>query len=131
MIRASCAILAAALLSGCASGFNRPVSSVDAPSDAIGVQKVDLDLHSFYFEPNRIVVHTGRPVDIALRNRSILVPHNFSIDNAALKVDVNKWGPGTAHARFTAPAPGEYRFFCDVDGHGKKKGMAGTLVVVP
>jgi plastocyanin len=121
-----------ALLScGCASGLKRPLSSVDARTDANGVQLVDVDLHSYYFEPNRIVVKSGRPVDLTLRNRSFIVPHNFSIHDPALTVDVNKWGPGAAHARFTAPAPGEYRFFCDVDAHGKKKGMAGTLVVVP
>lgn len=124
-------LMVAMLTSGCTSGLKRPVSSIEAPISENGVQRVDVDLHSYYFEPNRIVVHSGKPVDVVLRNRSLIVPHNFSIRDSVLKVDVNKWGPGAAHARFTAPAPGEYRFFCDVDAHGRKHGMAGTLVVVP
>ena len=123
--------IGATLACGCTSGMKRPVSSIDAPMNENGVQRVDVDLHTYYFEPNRIVVHSGKPVDLVLRNRSLIVPHNFSIKDSTLKVDVNKWGPGAAHARFTAPAPGEYRFFCDVDSHGRKHGMAGTLVVVP
>lgn len=133
MIRAPVRIaILLALLSGCASssGLNRPVVSVDAQQDKNGVQLAEIDMHSYYFEPNRIVVHAGRPVDLTIRNRAIFVPHNFSIHATGLMVDVDKWGPGTAHARFTAPEPGEYKFFCHVDEHGKK-GMAGTLVVVP
>jgi len=118
------------LAGGCASGLGRPATSLDATPDSHGVQRADVDLHSFYFEPNRIVVHSGRPVDLTIRNRSIFVPHNFSIVDSAFTVEVDKWGLGSAHARFTAPEPGEYRFFCHVDSHGKK-GMAGTLVVIP
>lgn len=122
-------VLFVALLSGCASGLGRPVVSIDAVPDAAGVQRVDLDLHSYYFKPNRIVVKTGRPVELTIRNRSIFIPHNFTIADEALNVEADKWGIGSRHVRFTAPAPGEYRFFCHVDAHGKK-GMAGTLVVV-
>ncbi|HET9325922.1 MAG TPA: cupredoxin domain-containing protein [Candidatus Eisenbacteria bacterium] len=131
MARAPAATLAALiLLGGCASGLNRPVVSVEANTDANGVQHVEVNMHSFYFEPNRIVVHAGKPVDLEFKNRSIFVPHNFTIHEEGLTVDVDKWGLGSAHARFTAPEPGEYRFFCHVGEHGKK-GMVGTLVVVP
>jgi len=131
MLRILVPSLLVGALAGCATGFSRPVSSADAVADAQGVQRVAVAMHSFYFEPNRIVVHAGRPVDLTIHNRSIFVPHNFSIQDPALQVDVDKWGLGAAHARFTAPAPGEYHFFCHVDSHGRKKGMTGTLVVVP
>ena len=122
-------VLLAVLLIGCASGLHPPVVSVQATPDAQGVQRVDVELHSFYFKPNRIVVHSGRPVELTIRNRSIIVPHSFTIADSALAVDVSKWGVGAHRVRFTAPGPGEYRFFCHVDSHGKK-GMTGTLVVV-
>ncbi len=118
------------LLAGCASGLKRPVDSVDAVTDARGVQRVEVDLHSFYFKPNRIVVHAGRPVELTVRNRSLLVPHNLTVADSALSFSVDKWGPGSAHVRFTPQAPGEYEFFCHEDHHAKK-GMKGTLVVVP
>jgi uncharacterized cupredoxin-like copper-binding protein len=126
------AILAISLLLvvGCASGLGRPVTSVEPTPDADGVQRVSVDLHSFYFHPNRIVVKSGRPVELTVHNRAVLVPHELEIDSPGLRLELKKWGFGSARARFTAPQPGEYRFACHVDGHAKK-GMAGTLVVVP
>ncbi len=123
-------LAAAALSAGCASGLGRPVTTAEAVIDAAGVQRVSVDMHSFYFEPNRIVVHAGRPVELVLRNRSIVVPHNFTIADSALEVSVSRWGPGARRVRFTPTVSGEYRFFCHVDGHAKK-GMTGTLVVEP
>lgn len=120
-----------ALLCGCTSGLKRPVVSADAVADPQGVQRLDVDMHSFYFDPNRIVVHAGRPVELKIRNRSIIVPHNFSISDSTLNVSVNKWGFGSATARFTPKVPGEYEIYCHVDDHGGKKGMTGKLVVQP
>jgi plastocyanin len=118
------------LVCGCASGLHRPVSSMDAVTDTQGVQRVQLDLHTYYFKPNRIVVHAGHPVEIVLHNRALIVPHNFSVSDSALKVSVDKWGTGTAVARFTPKVAGEYRFYCDEHGHAGH-GMTGTLVVLP
>jgi plastocyanin len=118
------------LSAGCASGLHRPVSSTDAVTDGNGVQRVNVDMHTFYFKPNRIVVHAGRPVEMVLRNRALVVPHNFSVQDPSIAVSVNKWGPGTAIVRFTPKTPGEYAFHCDEHGH-EAKGMTGTLVVVP
>ena len=125
-------LLAALLVlsAGCASGLHRPVSSVEAVTDREGVQRVDVDLHSFYFEPNRIVVHAGLPVELVLRNRALVVPHNFTVRDSSLAVSVDKWGPGSARVRFTPRTPGEYGFYCDEHGHAAK-GMTGTLVVLP
>jgi plastocyanin len=118
------------LLIACTSGIGRPVVSVEATLDADGVQRVGLDMHSYYFEPNRIVVRSGHPVEIILHNSSHLVPHNFTISEPGLSVSESKWGWGSDRVRFTPATPGEYRFFCHVDGH-EKKGMTGTLVVLP
>jgi plastocyanin len=118
------------LLLGCASGLHRPLTSAVAVTDASGVQRIAVDLHSFYFVPNRIVVHAGRPVELVVRNRSLVVPHNFTIVDSSLSVSVDKWGPGSSRVRFTPSTPGEYEFYCHVHGHAKK-GMKGTLVVEP
>ena len=118
------------LMSGCASGLKRPVTSIEAVTDASGVQRVAVDLHSFYIKPSRIVVHAGRPVELTVRNRAVLVPHNFSVPDPSIAVEVNKWGLGAHKVTFTPKVVGEYQFFCDVDSHAKK-GMRGVLVVVP
>lgn len=116
-------------LSGCTSGLARPVVTVEAVTEG-GVQRVDVDMHSYYFEPNRIIVHAGWPVELVLRNRSILIPHNFTLADSALAIDRNVWAPGAHRVRFTPEVPGVYEFFCHVDHHAKK-GMTGTLVVIP
>jgi len=122
--------VASIIASGCASGLSRPVRSVEAVTRSDGVQQVDIDLHSFYFDPNRIVVHAGRPVELVLRNRSILVPHNLTLVDSTLSIDRNVWAPGAHRVRFTPRVPGEYEFFCHVDHHAAK-GMRGTIVVEP
>jgi len=106
------------------------VSSAEAVTAADGVQRVDVDLHSFYFEPNRIIVRAGRAVELVLRNRSILVPHNMTLADSTFSIDRNVWAPGAHRVRFTPRVPGEYEFFCHVGRHAAK-GMKGTLVVLP
>jgi plastocyanin len=128
------AVLLIALVStGCASGLKRPVQEVTAASDPQGVQRVTLDAHTFYFEPNRIVVKAGHPVEITIHNRAMMVPHNFTLKAPDGGLDVEKdvrWFGGHGVVRFTPDKPGEYQFYCDKDSH-MRKGMKGTLVVQP
>ena len=126
------AIAALALLvaASCSSGLRRPVASVDVQPDPQGVQRVEVAFHSFYFEPNRIVVHANKPVELVFKNHSWFVPHNFTIIDPDAAVN-RSLGPFGHHVvRLTPTRPGEYEFFCHVDGHAKK-GMKGTLVVEP
>ena len=117
------------LLAGCASGLKRPVASVEIEPGHLGIQRVVVSMHSYYFKPNRIVVHAGHPVELVLKNRARLIPHNFTIADPSLAVDESAW-LRTGHVRFTPRTLGTYTFFCHVDHHAKK-GMTGTLVVVP
>lgn len=121
--------LFALLLVGCSSGLDRPVVSVDASVDADGVQRVKVDMHSYYFEPNRIVVHKGKPVELVLHNCSHIVPHNFTLVGGGVSVNESEWGWGSTKVQFTPETEGEFRFFCHKGSH-EKKGMVGTLVVV-
>jgi plastocyanin len=129
------AVLAAALTAGCAGtkGSEIPVTEVTAKPDAKGVQVVDVEVHSYYYEPSRIVVEAGKPVELVLHFKSLFVPHNFTCEYPEAGIEVSR-STGflsfhrTKRARFTPTAPGEYRFYCHVGSH-RKKGMAGTLVV--
>ena len=119
---------------GCGtSGSNIPVTEVTAKSDASGVQRVDVDVHSFYFKPSRIVVQAGKPVEMTFHFKSFFTPHNFTCNepDAGIKVDQSAGFMSfhkTKHATFTPTKPGEYHFHCGVDSH-MRKGMAGTIVV--
>src|SRR5205823_3669143 len=127
-LRAALAIVA---ITGCASGLNRPVREVTATTGSDQVQRVTVTTHSFWFDPNRIVLRRGIPVELTVRNGAFLVPHDFSCDAKEAGIDVDarlSMFHGSKHVRFTPTAVGEYHFHCDVDGH-MKKGMTGTIVV--
>ena len=123
--------LIAALLAGCSSGLNKPVKEVTAATGSDGVQHIRIVAHSFWFEPNRVVVKAGVPVEITVKNAAFGVPHNLTCfdKDAGIELDANLgMFRGQKTARFTPGKPGEYEFFCHVDSHSKK-GMKGTLVV--
>jgi len=128
MIAALCAGLAA----GCASGNDRPVKEVTATVGTDQVQRVKITTHSFYFDPNRIVVKRGVPVELTVKNGAMFVPHDFSCmaKEAGIEIDTPVgMFYGSKKVQFTPTKAGEYHFHCDVDGHAKK-GMRGMLVVV-
>jgi uncharacterized cupredoxin-like copper-binding protein len=116
-------------LAGCASGLHRPIVTAEPRPDAAGIQRVVVSMHSYYFEPSRIVVHAGQPVELVLKNRAKLIPHNFTIADPSLQMSERAW-LRTGHITFTPQKPGTYAFFCKVDHHANK-GMTGELVVVP
>jgi len=121
-------------VAGCGTSGNKvPVTEMTATMNAEGVQRVEIEAHSFYFKPNRVVVEAGKPVELVVRFKNKLIPHNFTCGNPDVGISVSV-GAGilsfhpTKRARFTPTKPGEYEFFCNVDGH-HKKGMQGTLIV--
>ena len=122
----------ALLTTGCSAGFNRPVREFTAVVGDDHVQRIRVTTHSFWFEPNRIVVKRGIPVELTIRNGAFFVPHDFSCEakEAGIEVD-QKVGMfhGSKIVRFTPTRAGEYPFHCDVDAHANK-GMMGALVVV-
>jgi plastocyanin len=135
-VLASSAALAALLLvtGGCGtSGAKMPVSEVTAKTNASGVQAVEIEAHSFYFKPNRIVVQAGKPVELTIHFKSFFTPHNMTCEYSDAGITIDKSAgfmsfKKTKGVTFTPTKPGEYAFHCGVDGH-MKKGMSGTLVV--
>lgn len=125
-------VVAGLILSGCSSGLNRPPSEITATTDSDGVQRVTVVAHSFYFEPNRVVVKADKPVELHVKNASLIIPHNMTCIAQEAGVNVHE-GLGlfkdSETVRFTPTKTGEYPFFCAKDAHSKK-GMTGTLVVV-
>jgi uncharacterized cupredoxin-like copper-binding protein len=123
--------LCGGVIAGCSSGLNRPVREVTANLGTDRIQHVTVTAHSFYFDPNRLVVQRDVPVDLTIRNAAFFVPHDFSCDakEAGIEIDARiGMFHKSKHVRFTPTRAGEYPFHCDVDGHAKK-GMMGTLVV--
>ncbi len=119
------------LLAGCTSGVNRPVREVTARVEPDSVQRVRVLAHTYYFEPNRVVLRAHVPVELTVHNAALFVPHAFVCIAPEGGLNLNaKLGMfhGTKRLRFVPAIPGEYPFFCSVDSHAKH-GMKGTLVV--
>ena len=121
-------ILALTAFAACTKGTDRPVVSQNAAMADDGVQRIKVEMHSYYFEPNRIVVKRDIPVEIVLSNSSHVVPHNFTLNGAGVNVSEDKWGWGHDTVRFTPTQTGEFEFVCHKGDHAEK-GMKGTLVV--
>jgi len=121
-------------LAGCGtSGTKIGVREATAHADANGVQRIDVNVHSFYFDPNRITVEEGAPVELVLHFKPLMTPHNLTCNSpdAGIKIDKSISFISfdhTKHVRFTPTKAGEYEFYCGVDSH-MKKGMTGTIVV--
>lgn len=91
-------------------------------------RKIELVARKFSFEPSRIEVKVGEPVELTFRSAD--TKHGFACKELGLeRVVFSKDEP--AVVRFTAEKPGTYEFkcarFCGL-GHAK---MKGQIVVSP
>jgi hypothetical protein len=133
LMRTAIVLAFALLLAGCASGVSRPMQEVTARVEPDSVQRVRLVAHSYYFEPNRIVLKAHVPAELIIHNAALFVPHGFVCRAPEGGLDLKaKLGMfhGTKRLRFVPGIPGEYSFYCPVGSH-MKHGMTGTLAVVP
>jgi len=122
----------ALVLSGCSSGLKHQVREVTAAYTG-GVQRVTIRAHTYWFDPNRVVLKAGQQVELTVKNGAFFVPHNLTCfeKDAGIEVSANTgMFMGKKTVRFTPTQPGEYEFFCHVGSHSKH-GMKGTFVVVP
>lgn len=128
------AFTAVLMAAGCGtSGSKIGVREATARADADGVQHLDVDVHSYYFDPNRISVESGKPVDLALHFKPLFTPHNMTCEAPEAGIQIDRSigivsFDHTKHVRFTPTKAGEYPFYCGVGSH-MKKGMTGTIVV--
>jgi plastocyanin len=120
----------------CASDFSSAESEpfvLAVASD--GVQRAHVALESYAYVPKHLVVRAGIPVELELKNGSLLTPHNFVLKDSAagLSVSEDVSAGKTKTVRFTAAQPGSYAFYCDKKllffASHREKGMEGRLEV--
>jgi plastocyanin len=98
------------------------------------VQKVEIIVESYSFNPDTITVEAGKPVEITLRSVASIISHNFTIDDpeSGLYVVQEVKGGRDATVTFIPEKPGTYKFYCgkkNIFGSHEKKGMVGTIVI--
>ena len=99
-----------------------------------GVQRVDIKVDSYSFEPNYIIVSANKPIEITLRSVTKIIPHTFILNypEAGLDIKQEVRPHKDATFTFTPTKVGEYEFYCGKKGllgNHRKKGMEGILVV--
>jgi len=101
-----------------------PAAASPAAPGAAAAQSVEFVAYDIYFEPKEATIPANTDVTAVIRNDGA-APHNFSIDELGIDVDI---APGeTKETVINAPA-GEYEYYCNVPGH-KEAGMVGKLIV--
>ncbi len=102
---------------------------------ADGVQHVRIEGGSYFFKPNRVIVHVNVPVELAVSVESGLIPHTLVIQSPEAGIEVDQSLSSDAKTiRFTPTAVGKYHFYCKnkllfFKSH-REKGMEGVLEVV-
>lgn len=123
------------LLSGPALAADSASPPYTVPLDQDGVQRATVQLDSYSYSPNHLIVQVGKPVELTLVSVTLITPHNFILlDSAAgLAVEQDIGAGKTVVVRFTPTRPGLFPFYCDkklpfFPSH-REKGMEGRLEV--
>ncbi|HLG29593.1 MAG TPA: cupredoxin domain-containing protein [Candidatus Brocadiales bacterium] len=100
-----------------------------------GVQRAEINVDTYTYTPNHIVVVVNRPVELTLKSATWIVPHNFVIKEPEAGIDISKDVPAgkTITISFTPTKEGRFKILCDkkllfFKSH-QEKGMEGVLEV--
>ncbi|TLY26075.1 MAG: quinol oxidase [Nitrospirae bacterium] len=109
----------------------------EVPMDPDGIQRAVIEADSYEFSPRHLVVRAGMPVELTVKSVTVLVPHNFLIDDPKSGLAIREEIPAgqTVKVSFTPTVPGSFAIYCDkkllfFKSH-REKGMEGMLEVRP
>jgi plastocyanin len=107
----------------------------EVPLDPDGIQRTVVEADSYEFSPRHLVVRAGKPVELTVKSVTILVQHNFLIDDPKSALAIREEIPAgqTVKITFTPTVPGSFAIYCDkkllfFKSH-REKGMEGVLEV--
>jgi heme/copper-type cytochrome/quinol oxidase subunit 2 len=100
-----------------------------------GTQRMEIIADSYSFSPDHLVINLNTPVELIMRNKSWLVPHNFILKDLDAGLNIKRdipTGKSTV-VKFTPTRPGKFKFYCDkkllfFKSH-EDKGMKGIIEV--
>lgn len=119
------AILVAVLLSaGCGSDGN---GATGADTAAAGAESVALTATEFKFDPTDVSVDAAGKVTFTVTNDGQQT-HALEVEGNGVEEKTDSIAPGESGALTVDLEPGEYEFYCPIDGH-RDQGMEGKLVV--
>ena len=104
-------------------GDHAASEQVAEPAD--GARQVDVTAVDIDFEPQRLELAAGEPVNIVVTNKGETL-HDFTLEAADVHLNVEPGATGTTS--LTIDEPGEYEAKCTVAGHAEA-GMTMQITV--
>jgi plastocyanin len=106
-----------------------------ASQDDSRVQRVEVDLGDYQFNPKTLSIAAGEKVELILTNRDSFIPHNFIVEAPEAGMDIRTDVPTGKSVRvlLEPTRPGTYVFYCDeqflfFENH-REQGMEGRIQV--
>jgi plastocyanin domain-containing protein len=110
-------------------------ASFTAGIDSDGVQRASILGGEYFFKPDYIIVKVNVPVELRVRKKSLLTPHNIIMNEPETGIVFKEsFGKKPHVIKFTPKETGKFPFYCDkkllfFKSH-REKGMEGILVVI-
>jgi uncharacterized cupredoxin-like copper-binding protein len=117
-------IAAAFLAAGCGSDDDETTGGTTAAS---GGEAVELTAAEYAFDPSNLSLDAAGKVTFTVSNDGEET-HALEVEGNGVEEETESIGPGESGTLTVELEPGEYEFYCPIDGH-KDEGMEGTLVV--
>ena len=90
--------------------------------DVTGMTSLEIEAHSYYFEPTVLKGTPGQHVTLSIKNATSGTQHNFTVKSQHVNQDMDP--TKTYTVKVTLPPSGAISFFCE---YHHQKGMAGGL----
>jgi len=117
-------VAAALLAAGCGSDDDETSGATTA---AAGGEAVELTATEYSFDPSNVSLDAAGKVTFTVSNDGEET-HALEVEGNGVEEETESIAPGESGTLTVELQPGEYEFYCPIDGH-KDEGMEGTLVV--
>jgi plastocyanin len=117
-------LLAVLVSAGCGSDDN---GETTGDTGAAGGESVALTATEFKFDPADVTVDTAGKVTFTVTNDG-QETHALEVEGNGVEEETDSIAAGESGTLTVDLEPGEYEFYCPIDGH-REQGMEGKLVV--
>jgi uncharacterized cupredoxin-like copper-binding protein len=118
-------VAAALLAAGCGSDDDETSGTTAASGGE--AEAVELTATEYAFDPSNVSLDAAGKVTFTVSNKGEET-HALEVEGNGVEEETESIAPGESGTLTVELEPGEYEFYCPIDGH-KDKGMEGTLVV--
>ena len=113
---------------GCGSDSGGETSgATGGETAAAGGESVALKASEFTFDPADVTVHAAGKVTFTVTNDGQQT-HALEVEGNGVEEKTDSIAPGDSGTLAVDLQPGEYEFYCPIDGH-RAQGMEGKIVV--